>query len=556
VGHERRRWGDFLVLTRFKKHVPIYAAALDALQIPTVVSGTATFAASRTVAALADLLRALADPDDGVTLVGVLRGPLFGVSDQLLFRHRQHRWPLMLTAPLPDDASGPVADALRALRAMYRQTRTMPVPAALGRIMETTGLLALGAAMTPGGAEAGDLLHAIDRVRRITEDGGTLAEAAEALEQDLESSEIESVPLEAGREDVVRVMNLHKVKGLEAAVVFLADPLGDRAPSAEVRVTRDGPQALGYFQMTRRRGEHGVDVLAEPAGWTEHAAAELRFLEAERKRLLYVAATRARDLLVIGHHAGSTKGFWQPFAPYLAGATPLHVPATVPLDVRRLADVGAAVRDTAAARRHAALESARQPSWSVESVTSTAHHAGPPGHPLAPGRTREPDTGMAWGTLVHALLEHAMRGPYRDRLHLQRLATWLTVDKPDLRRVVPEALDTVERVMDSDLWQGAQGAPECLTEVPFAVKGDEDAPPRVLYGVIDLAFRTPEGWHIVDYKTDQATLPEMTERYAGQVRAYVEPWAQLIGDRVAYAGLFAVRAGSLSDNLAPPDGPL
>ncbi len=46
------------------------------------------------------------------------------------------------------------------------------------------------------------------------------------LEEDLESSEIESLPLEPGRRDVVRLMNLHKVKGLAATVVCLADPLG------------------------------------------------------------------------------------------------------------------------------------------------------------------------------------------------------------------------------------------------------------------------------------------------------------------------------------------
>jgi ATP-dependent exoDNAse (exonuclease V) beta subunit len=105
--------------------------------------------------------------------------------------------------------------------------------------------------------------------------------------------------------------------------------------------------------------------------------------------------------------------------------------------------------------------------------------------------------------------------------------------------------------MASELWRRAQAAAERLAEVPFAVKDDGDGAPRVLYGVIDLAFSTPEGWHIVDYKTDQATVAALAERYAEQVRAYVGPWARLMGERIAYAGLFAVRAGALSDDLAP-----
>ena len=59
----------------------------------------------------------------------------------------------------------------------------LPASAALERILEHTGYLAL-AATTAGGVEAGDLLHAIDRVRQVTESGQSLAEAASALEAD------------------------------------------------------------------------------------------------------------------------------------------------------------------------------------------------------------------------------------------------------------------------------------------------------------------------------------------------------------------------------------
>jgi len=168
---------------------------------------------------------ALSDPADEPALVGVLRGPLLGLSDVELFRYVRDGRRLRLTTPVPDDAGGPVAGALRQLYALYRETRRLPAPAAVERVLEATGWLAAGVGTSPAGAEAGHLLHAVDRVRRITEAGGTLAEAARALEDALESSEVESVPLESGRRDVVRLMNLHKAKGLEADVVFLADPL-------------------------------------------------------------------------------------------------------------------------------------------------------------------------------------------------------------------------------------------------------------------------------------------------------------------------------------------
>ena len=181
----------------------------------------------------------------------------------------------------------------------------LPAGAALERILEHTGYLAL-AATTPGGVEAGDLLHAVDRVRQVVEDGGSLADAAEALEADSEATnEVESLPLEPGRTDVVRLMNLHKAKGLEADVVFLADPCGGFKPRVDVHIERDGRQAHGWFKVEQKsEGSFAAKLLGEHADWAQHKAAELPYLEAEENRLLYVAATRAREMLVVSRWTG------------------------------------------------------------------------------------------------------------------------------------------------------------------------------------------------------------------------------------------------------------
>jgi len=530
VDARRRVPGDFLVLTRTRKALPIYTRALEALHLPVEVSGGAAFAQSTAVTGLADLLRGLSDPDDGPAVVGVLRGPLFGLSDPELFRHRQAGGGFLVTAPDVAEMAGPVGEALRALRRMYEWTRRLPAPAAVERILETTGLLATTAAESPGGAEAGDLLHAVDRIRQVSEEGGTLADAAEALIEDLSSAEIESVPLEPGRTNVVRVMNLHKAKGLEAPVVFLADPVRGWIGSIDVRVVRDGLSALGYFELSRAKGDYGRTILGRPAGWQEHQEQERAYLEAEQRRLLYVAATRARDLLVVSRpaNAGGRSRPWQMLEPFLVKAPALAVPPVAVPPTPKLPDLSAGARLAAEVAREVRLEGLRAPSWQVESVTGTAHRAGPYGHPLQEGKTREPDTGMAWGSLIHFLLEHAMRGPQPDRAHLERLATWFAFDKMELRRVIPEALDTVERVMAAEFWQQAQAAEERAVEVPFAVRVEEaGAPLRLLHGVIDLAFRTATGWTLIDYKTDQlgGGVDQLAARYAPQIRAYATHWS-------------------------------
>jgi ATP-dependent helicase/nuclease subunit A len=542
----RRGPGDFLLLTRARRALPIYTKALEALRLPVEVSGGAAFAQSTAVTGLSDLLSALTDPDDGPAVVGVLRGPLFGLSDPDLFRHRQAGGGFLITAPDVAEAAGPVGEALRALRAMYEWTRRLPAPAAVERVLEATGLLAMTTADSPGGAEAGDLLHAVDRVRQVTEEGGTLADAAEALIGDLESAEVESVPLEPGRRNVVRLMNLHKAKGLEAAVVFLADPGRGWPDNVDVRVVRDGLRARGYFELTRPKGDFGRQPLGRPDGWEALQADEREYLAAEHRRLLYVAATRARDLLVVSRpgKSGGHNRAWAMLDPYLARVPILPVPpVAIPLPLAQ-PDLAEGARATAAAVRAARVTTLREAAWEVESVTGTAHRAGPYGHPLQEGMTREPDTGMAWGSLIHFLLEHALPGP-RDRAHLERLANWFAFDRPELRRVIPEALDTVERVMAADFWQEALASEERAVEVPFAVTiAAGDAPPTLLHGVIDLAYRTREGWTLIDYKTDQLTpgLDALAARYAPQIRAYADRWSAQLGAPTR-AGLHFIRSG-------------
>ena len=251
-----------------------------------------------------------------------------------------------------------------------------PAAGALDRILEDTGYLAL-AATTPGGVEAGDLLHAVDRVRQVVENGGSLADAAEALEADREATnEVESLPLEPGRTDVVRVMNLHKAKGLEADVVFLADPAGGFKPRVDVHIERDGLKAQGWFKVVKK-SEHvlGGNAAGEHADWATHEAAELPYLQAEEDRLLYVAATRARELLVVSRwteqagrrRVGRAERLSWP-ARELPVPASVSVPPVVPLDCSTAAQAAA----------EAASRPGARPCAPAVLVGHLGHRRGPP----------------------------------------------------------------------------------------------------------------------------------------------------------------------------------
>ncbi|MEO8678619.1 MAG: 3'-5' exonuclease [Vicinamibacterales bacterium] len=556
VNAGRRRFGDFLILTRKKKDIKTYAGALEEQQIPAEVSGAGAFGSSQEVQHLALLLRALADPQDGVSLVGVLRGPLFGISDPDLFAYRPGGWfSLFAEVPTSDVTSVQrVADAVASLRGMHRWTRILPVGAAVERILEESGYLAL-AATTPGGVEAGDLLHAVDRVRSIVESGFTLADAADALEPDAdEPSDVESLPLEPGRDDVVRLMNLHKAKGLEAPVVFLVDPLSGVGPRVDTRIIRDGATARGYFKITKDFGR-SQKVVAEPPDWDQYEAEELGYLEAEEKRLLYVAATRAKDMLVVSCAAKSAdKGPWGVFEGFLSKSQELNVPASVAPPVAQTVDLSAAAAAEAVARAAAQHTQALRASWASASVTgeskafptSTTVPAAPDdptGVVSADTPSRRADAGAAWGSLIHGLLEHALRHQRATREDLRRLAMWLTVDEPGLRPLIDEAVTTVQSVAKTAFWAEAKASPECHEEVPFAIRtvDEQTGVPKILNGTIDSVFRHGADWKIVDYKTDVDGTPAILQaRYARQLAAYVEAWRRFTDGNVT-SSLVATR---------------
>src|SRR5439155_1949762 len=177
------------------------------------------------------------------------------------------------------------------------------------------------------------------------------------------------LPLEPGRTDVVRLMNLHKAKGLEANVVFLADPLGGVKARVDVHIERAKLKACGWLKLVRR-GEtsYAETLLGEHADWGAHEAAELPYLQAEEDRLLYVAATRVRQLLVVSRWTGNANNAaWRVLDGFLGQARELSVPAAVTAPAVVPQDCSMPVQTAATQAREKVHARVNQPSWSVTS---------------------------------------------------------------------------------------------------------------------------------------------------------------------------------------------
>jgi ATP-dependent helicase/nuclease subunit A len=545
VAAGRRKWGDFLVLTRKKEHLGLYADALERGHVSYEVSGSEAFQDSASVDALAALLYALANPDDAPSLVGVLRGPLFGLDDGTLFEYRRQGGQLLLNAPIDPNSSGSLVEALRNMQEMYRWTRKLPVGTAVERIIENTGLLARASAESAGGGEAGKLIFALDCLREASETGASFAQAVEELETRLGAGEADPPTLEPGRQDVVRLMNLHKAKGLEGKVVFLADPLAGVRPRADIHIVREGNRARGYLQVMRRKGEYQIEVLAEPKGWTAHEEAELTYVTAEELRLLYVACTRPMEMLVVSRWEKDDQRSvrpWETLAPFLASAPRLELPPPVEVAPAPVHGNINADRLAACAEREKLFASLLLPTSIVEAVSMLAgggtHEAAVPGEPYGP----------AWGRIVHALLQYAALAPGCSREDLEGRARWHVMGDPLAQPFADGAVATVLNVMTSAFWAHISEATARLTEVPLMTETPASSPRRLETGVIDLALRFDADWEVIDYKTEAGDIDLLANRYGEQVRAYAACWERITGERVRFAGIYSLRNNALSRN--------
>ena len=329
----RREPGDFMILTRIRKHLPLYARVLEEWSLPVEVSGAGVDFEDK-LAAFLLLLKCMADPAHQVHVLGVLTGPFFGITlDEIVayrdkiaaFRsdggwlsaNRVPRWPDDMPDDVPDDDSVVhVAKALEKLHGWWQRAKKEPADVTVERLASEIGVFPLAAAGPLGQLRAGALVYLLDAVRAQALDGdASLAGAVEAMDTAL-NWEDAVVSLAPGRGNAVRIMNLHQAKGLEANVVFLASPFGDNDRTPSMRVARgDDGVAQGTMPIVEPGpfGQH--KVLAQPLSWDEDKKLEAEFERAERTRLLYVAATRARDELWVARWENAPKWRKSPWAP-------------------------------------------------------------------------------------------------------------------------------------------------------------------------------------------------------------------------------------------------
>lgn len=520
--------GDFMIIAKRKDMLSWYAHDLEKLGIPYEISGGESFTDSMELREVYKVLKAIADPKDPVVLVAALRGLFFGISDNELYQFAKQggRFSVYNRA---ENGLAKMKDAFERIR-KYRDIVACNSPVtALEKIIECLGIIPLSVSGEMGSSKAGNIFKAIDLLRGSRSDmTGTFPELVEYLRELLTNGGIEEMSLFPCAGKSVRILNLHKAKGLEAPVIILADPLGvakDHEP--QLHVKRTSEHSEGYFLVTKSNGEYSSETIAEPKEWERYASDEALYDKEERNRLDYVAATRAKNILVVSvYDEGERKKAWGSFYPYLQGVPQLETGPFPDTRPREILTVSKQALDEEHASISNTISFINEPTYQVTAITELT------------GKkdifTGDVVQGASWGRVIHKALEACGRGK-RNKLEIL-VRNWLTDEgrsPDDLKKVI----DFVDVVIRSEMWKRVLQAEEKYFEVPFSSLSDG----VVIYGIIDLIFKESDGWVVVDYKTDNfETNLAKKEAYERQLAMYAGYWEKITGDKVKEKRLFRV----------------
>jgi ATP-dependent helicase/nuclease subunit A len=575
------RFDDAALLFRSTSSLALYEEQFKALGLPYLtISGRGYFDRPE-VRALIALLACLYTPLDDLNLAAALRSALFNLNDETLYLLRWHKSgqgsepDALSDAPIPyqqalrqppaTDQADAIAFAAQVLNELWKMAGRAPVWSLLRTALDRTGLEAALALndldRANGGRQRSNLVKFLNLARQ---DGSANLSAFLRTLDDLRANEAREGegPADAPESGAVQVMTIHASKGLEFPVVAVADLGREKNKAGSVKRLLHDP-AFGLACMVR-------DVNGDwqkPAGFFWADWLNKRMDAAESKRLLYVACTRAADLLLLSGKTGVKDTWMEEIQAMWEIADEGDAEEILERDGFRLRIDRRPYREYDGAVERAADAAAQAPgleempalalpltltAWNTNQaipVTSLARLLAA----QEEGDSDE-DNGLTLRPLIRP--ERAASGPVPaflvGRVIHRVLADWACLALPAAglaRRIeicarreglradaaLAFALQRCERVL-ADLRASELYAQICCArrryhEIPFTWT----ARVGVLNGVIDLLFEDERGsWHLIDWKSEfiqHAQMQEHAHQHALQVAVYAQAAQTILGER-------------------------
>lgn len=543
INGQIKTWDDVALLFRASTGYFYYEDAFEDVGIPFVTISGRGFYDRPEIRDVLNLLRALADPADDLAMAGLLRSPAFGLSDSALYQLRlQNLDSIPYWDALQHDFSFlSESDHERAKRAytilhyLLPQVDREPISDLLSALVNITDYRAI-LASDEDDASSGRLWRNLDKLISDAQKSGyvNVRDFLEYLST-LSDTGAREGEASADAQGAIRLMTIHKSKGLEFPVIVLAD--AGRTPN----IKSDSIYLLP---------ETGLSFKLNPAPMLYRLSNELdkKQSDAETGRLLYVALTRAKDKLIISGHASSSRG---------ASGWMKEICETLNLDVIEVIDKAGKPSEIKTNSGHP-IRVWCMPVNEVQSKVKKQQKQ-TEDHETTADSLRHPLIEIKSNTIPedHVEIKHIWRatestvqvpsGVIGQMTH-KAIELWLHVDDPRLiplletlalnarlasaeqrTEAVRHVRELIERFCQHPLYAEIDSVDERHHEIPYSRMNGEHAET----GYIDLLYRKGDVWHIVDFKTDSIRSAFEREKligeYSNQLRRYANAVHGLIG---------------------------
>ncbi|MGC4098975.1 MAG: 3'-5' exonuclease [Nitrospira sp.] len=553
-------WEEVALLFRAASGFSCYENAFEEAGIPFVTVAGRGFYDRPEIRDVLNLLRCLADPADDLAMAGLLRSPAFGLTDAALYQLRKQgdRVVPYWLALQGDITILDMADQERAQRTakilnqLLPQVDRVPVAELLKQLVDATDYRAILAAEGES-SSGGRLWRNLDKLLADAQASGQV-NVRDFLDYltTLSDAGAREGEAPADAQGVVRLMTIHKSKGLEFPVVILADA------GKEAYVGGDQAYLLPEIGLTVKLDPS--PMLHRLAKWQDGLQSE-----AESLRILYVALTRAKDKLIIsGHTTPTSKGEWK--SPEWIGA----IADTIQISLTELVNQAGTSVLTQTSSGHpiraiaiVADDEDRNIEFKAGSIPSETSETLPLYQPVIEPLPiiesyDEPEEKHLWratgagahvppgviGKMVHKAIELWLFAD-NSRLipFLETAVLSAGLASPEQRvEAIQRTMELLQRLREHPIWDEIDACPERYHEVPYSHMVGEHAET----GYIDLLYLASDGWQVLDFKTDSIhnaiVREELIGQYSRQMHRYFSAVEMLLGQSVQ------VRICFLDDN--------
>ena len=529
------RFQDIAILVPTRTSLPGLLVALEEASIPYRLESRSLVYGTQEVQDLLAILRAIDDPTNEVALVAALRSPGFGCGDDDLMSYvaAGGRWDYRRTPPVALAADHPVVVGLAWLRRSYEQRWWQPVSTTIDHVIRDRRLLELGTLDRRPRERWQRLRFILDQARAFMDAGGTtLREFLSWAERQAdEGARVIETVVPDPDDDAVRIMTIHAAKGLQFPIVVLTGL--NVQPQSRTRPVLWNDAGRPELHLRKDFETAEYDTLLSHNQDLE---------QFEDVRLFYVAATRARDHLLVSLFHSTKRAAANSRAAKLYALAQQRPELWRPVELSTAPTAASSVAparalDTAT-ERAAWLERREQavakhgtlPAVSATALAKASASTADPNLEKDPPPDEDPPwrrgrAGTAIGRAVHSVLQTidlATGAGLQETARAQAAAEGVADRASEIERRARAALGSAAvrtAVASGRFWREVY--------VGAAVDG------VLVEGFIDLLYEEPNGYVIVDYKTDalpgDGAIDGAMQRYRPQGAAYALALTEALG---------------------------